>query len=221
MAETVSFFTTHLFSTSAVADFSRLTGLKTPQAEEALQRHLGVCVDACHAAVEFEDPDDVLSTLRDAGIRILKIQLSAGLRISCLDRDTLTALQPFAESTYLHQVVERIGSELIRYVDLPLALQAANERGETGAHNREWRVHFHVPLHSLPAGQFQNTSDHLLGTLDWLAHDPARCSHLEMETYTWEVLPEGLKAASVVDQLALEYEWILPHLRERGLAEEG
>ena len=73
-----------LFGATAVADFSRLTGLKTPQAEDALRQHLGVCLDACHAAVEFEDPDDVLSTLRNAGIRILKIQLSAGLRRSNL-----------------------------------------------------------------------------------------------------------------------------------------
>jgi sugar phosphate isomerase/epimerase len=211
MAETVSFFTTHLFSTSAVADFSRLTGLKAPQAEEALQRHLGVCVDACHAAVEFEDPDDVLSSLRDAGIRILKIQLSAGLRISCLDRDTLTALQPFAESTYLHQVVERIGSELIRYMDLPLALQAANERGETGAHNREWRVHFHVPLFLKRLGPFENTQPFLTRLLQ-LQVERTPTTHLEIETYTWDVLPEEYRRMPVVDAIAREMQWVIEAL---------
>lgn len=212
MAETVSFFKTHLFGTAAVADFSRLTGLKTPQAADVLQRHLGVCVDACHAAVEFEDPDDVLSTLHDAGIRILKIQLSAGLRISCLNRDTLTALQPFAESTYLHQVVERTGSELTRYVDLPLALQAANARGERDAHNREWRIHFHVPLFLERLGPFENTQPFLTRLLH-LQVERTPTTHLEIETYTWDVLPEEYRKMPVVDAIAREIQWVIGALR--------
>ena len=75
-----------------------------------------------------------------------------------------------------------------------------------------------MPLHSPPAGWFDNTSDHLLGVLDLLQADPSICSHLEMETYTWEVLPPELKRADVVDQIAAEYEWTLGHLAERGLA---
>lgn len=208
MAETISFFTTHLFNTSAVADFSRLTGLNALQAEEALRRHLGVCLDACHAAVEFENPDDVLSTLRDAGIRILKIQLSAGLRITCLTRDTLTALQPFAESTYLHQVVERSGSELIRYVDLPLALQAANE---SGAHNREWRIHFHVPLFLERLGPFENTQPFLTRLIQ-LQVEQMPTTHLEIETYTWDVLPEEYRRMPVVDAIAREMQWVIEAL---------
>jgi hypothetical protein len=57
----------------------------------------------------------------------------------------------------------------------------------------------------------------LLGTLDFLAADPKRCPHLELETYTWEVLPGDLKNRSVVNQLVAEYEWTLARLRERGL----
>jgi len=211
MAETVSFFKTHLFGAAAVADFSRLTGLKTRQAEDALRRHLGVCLDACHAAVEFENPDDVLSTLRDAGIRILKIQLSAGLRISCLDNDTLTALQPFAESTYLHQVIEHSGSELIRYVDLPLALQAANERGETDTHNREWRIHFHVPLFLKRLGPFENTQPFLTRLLQ-IQVERMPTTHLEIETYTWDVLPEEYRRMPVVDAIAREMQWVIEAL---------
>ena len=41
--------------------------------------------------------------------------------------------------------------------------------------------------------------------------------HLEMETYTWEVLPGELKHRNVVDQLVAEYEWTLAALKERGL----
>ena len=50
-----------------------------------------------------------------------------------------------------------------------------------------------------------------------LAEYPAICTHLEMETYTWEVLPPELKSPTVVEQLAGEYEWTLARLAERGL----
>jgi hypothetical protein len=72
-------------------------------------------------------------------------------------------------------------------------------------------------LHSRPTGPLDTTADHLLGVLDALGRDPALCAHLEMETYTWEVLPPGLKARDVVDQLAAEYAWTLARLGERGL----
>jgi hypothetical protein len=80
-------------------------------------------------------------------------------------------------------------------------------------------VHFHVPLHSPPTALFGNTSDHILGILDLLQTKPTLCSHLEMETYTWEVLPSEFKAWDVVDQLVAEYEWTLGRLAERGLCE--
>lgn len=211
IAETVFFFKTHLFSASAVAEFSRLTGLSTSQAEDGLHRHLGVCIDACHAAVEFEDPDDVLSTLQAAGIHIAKIQLSAGLRIAHLDRDTLTALQPFAESTYLHQVVERHANKLARYVDLPPALQAASERRGTGEHDREWRVHFHVPLFLNRLGPFENTQPFLTRLLQ-LQVERTPTTHLEVETYTWDVLPEEHRGMHVVDAITREMQWVIETL---------
>ena len=82
----------------------------------------------------------------------------------------------------------------------------------------EWRIHFHLPLHAQSPPPFEDTSDHLLAVLDVLAQAPQICSHLEMETYTWEVLPEELKEPSPVDQVAAEYAWTLDRLRERGLA---
>jgi hypothetical protein len=84
--------------------------------------------------------------------------------------------------------------------------------------SEEWRIHFHVPLHAPATPPFENTNDHLLGVLDLLAADPKICSHLEMETYTWEVLPPELKSRSVVEQLVAEYDWALARLRERELA---
>ena len=81
--------------------------------------------------------------------------------------------------------------------------------GEKPDGDREWRIHFHVPLHATTLSHGQTTASHLLGLLDLLAKQPSLCSHLEMETYTWEVLPEELRAKSVVDQLVREYDWCL------------
>ena len=83
---------------------------------------------------------------------------------------------------------------------------------------RDWRIHFHIPLHSTPTAVFDNTSDHLLGLLDVLKARPALCSHLEMETYTWEVMPPEMKKRDVVEQLVSEYNWTLQALKARGLA---
>ena len=129
-------------------------------------------------------------------------------------------MKKFSDDVYLHQVVARdeAGKRTV-YRDLRDALAAKNP--QSALHNPqlpEWRIHFHVPLHAPAAPPFANTNDHLLGTLDWLAANPQRCSHLEMETYTWEVLPPELKAQSVVDQLAAEYNWTLVELAKRGLA---
>lgn len=211
-AEAVAFFTTHLFCNGAVADFSRLTGLGTSQAERALRQHLGVCLDACHAAVEFEYPDEALSAYRDAGIRILKIQLSAGLRIARLNRGLLTALQPFAESTYLHQVVERSGTELTRYADLAPALHTARGREATDAPEREWRIHFHVPLFLQRLGPFENTQPFLTRLLQ-LQVERMPTTHLEIETYTWDVLPEEHRTMSVVDAITREIQWVIEALK--------
>ncbi|PYJ93343.1 MAG: hypothetical protein DME23_26240, partial [Verrucomicrobia bacterium] len=57
----------------------------------------------------------------------------------------------------------------------------------------------------------------LLGVMDILKENPSLCSHIEMETYTWEVLPPELKNRKVVDQLVAEYEWTLRQMAERGL----
>ena len=83
----------------------------------------------------------------------------------------------------------------------------------------EWRIHYHVPLHAAPTREFDTTADHLIEALNWLQMHPDACSHLEMETYTWEVMPGALKNRSVVDQLVDEYRWTLEALAERGITD--
>jgi sugar phosphate isomerase/epimerase len=180
--------------------------------DSRLEEFLGINYDTCHLAVEFEKPAEALARLRQHGVKISKLHLSSALKLRPTP-ENLEALAAFAEDTWLHQVVCRSADgRLTRFKDLPLALAAPPSAAE------EWRVHFHIPLHS-PAGPwFENTTDHLLGVLDVLQNDPHWCSHLEMETYTWEVLPAELKNESVVGQLSLEYEWCLKALKARGLA---
>ena len=187
--------------------------------DERLAAHLGVNYDTCHFAVGFEEPQNALPCLVNQGIKISKIHLSSALQV----RPTLEAceaLKDFSDDVYLHQVVERdeLGNRKI-YRDLPDALAIATRRLATDEWPLpEWRIHFHVPLHAPAAPPFENTNDHLLGVLDLLQIEPQLCSHLEMETYTWEVLPPESKSHDVAVQLAQEYEWTLGQLKTRGLA---
>lgn len=210
IAETVRFFEEHLFAAAAVDGLGRLTGLGRADSEAALRRHLGVCYDACHMAVEFEDPRAGLGALRGAGIGIAKIQLSAGLRVRLDPGDPalLAALRAFAEGVYLHQVVERRGGGLSRYADLPEALAAA---GREGGEPREWRIHFHVPLFRETLGRFANTQDHLREVLAILRGE-AHTAHLEVETYTWDVLPEEYRREDIVTAVARELTWVIERL---------
>ena len=150
-----------------------------------------VCFDACHAAVAYEEPEVALDALDAAGIRVGKAQLSAALIVPAEARDELRA---FADPIYLHQVTER-GSNR-SWPDLPEAL------ADDGA-GAEWRVHFHVPIFVDRYGALRSTQEHLERCIRRV-----RTSHLEIETYTWDVLPTGLKASSV-DSIAREYEWVL------------
>ena len=206
-----------LFETTpeTVAFFERMAAVR-PAEQDRLLRYLGVNYDTCHLAVEFEEPAESVGRLRAHGIKISKIHLSSALKVKPAP-EARKFLAAFADDTYLHQVVVRNGGpNLTRYKDLDLALAAAEISNPSNA--AEWRIHFHVPIHSPATALTSTTVDHLRGVLDLLKVDPRFCSHLEMETYTWEVMPQALKNRNVVDQLAAEYDWCLRELRERGLA---
>ena len=176
--------------------------------------HLRVNYDACHLAVEFEDPREALNRLREGAVRIGKLHLSSALAVRP-STETVHALRAFADPVYLHQVVARdADGSLRRFADLPEALDRSPASWAT---ETEWRIHYHIPLHRPPAPLWNTTIDHLHGLLDLLAEDPGLCLHLEMETYTWEVLPPGLAAQDVVDHLVAEHRWTLEQLEHRGL----
>ncbi len=209
-------FARELYGPSACTQLASLAGCDIGTAAELLRRHLGVCLDACHAAVEFEDVTELLQRLRAARIPIFKVQLSAGLRAPQLSQSALEALAAFSEDVYLHQVVERgeaRGSArepggagaLRRFVDLPEALAQARPDAA-----REWRVHFHVPIFRRELGVFESTQPFLAELLQRLS--PEECDHLEVETYTWSVLPPALRAGDLAREIAQELSWVRAQL---------
>jgi hypothetical protein len=113
-------------------------------------------------------------------------------------------------------VVGKGGKAVNRFRDLPEAFAWNRESPEDAGD--EWRVHFHVPIHSQPEALFADTREHIPGVLELLGQDPGWCGHFEMETYTWEVLPEAIRSRDVVDQLVSEYDWCLNCFQENGLA---
>ncbi len=208
--EAVAFFRHYLFSETAVAALAGLTGLPRGEAAAALPRHLGLCYDVCHAAVEFEDPAGSLALLRAAGVPVHKLQLSAALRIPSVDAAARARLAAFDEPVYLHQVVSRRPDPfcpdwLRREPDLAPALARTDSDGE------EWRVHFHVPLFVDEIPPFRTTQDFLAEILRLHRAEPI-APHLEVETYTWSVLPPELRGDSIEADIARELAWVLERL---------
>jgi hypothetical protein len=176
---------------------------------------LGVNYDTCHLAVEFEESRDVVRRFRQHGIRISKLHFSSALKVRPTP-EVCAALKAFADDIYFHQVIARSAEGAIaRYQDLDVALAQPSTINHQPPD--EWRIHFHIPLHSKPTALFDTTADHLLGVMDILKEDPSLCRQIEMETYTWEVLPLELKNRNVVDQLVAEYDWTLARLTKRGI----
>lgn len=205
-----------LFETSGeTIKFFALYIDRYPEDRTFLKR-VGMNYDCCHLAIEFEEAQEALQRISDSGIRLSKLHLSSALRLQPTPENR-ERLRGFDEPVYFHQVIMREGdTPLRRFRDIPEALDMARRMPhEIGD---EWRVHFHIPLHAEPSEGFQDTKDHILGALDWLAKHPTKCQHLEMETYTWEVLPAALREGDVVDQLTAEYEWTLAEMAKRGLA---
>jgi len=185
---------------------------------QQVERHLGVCFDVCHQAVLFEEPAESLRRLHRAGIPIGKIQLSSALEIACPSEASVrAALWEFAEPRYLHQVRTVVQGELTGVMDLPQALASPGLPTASS-----WRVHFHVPVQATTLEpQGLGTTQAAIGqVLDLLAVQPDLHPHLEVETYTWQVLPHNLRPADdaqLLRGLAGELAWVEAGLGQRGL----
>ena len=201
--EAASFFETQIFAPAAVRRFSEISHLDAAAAEDALRRHLGICYDVCHAAVEFESAAQSLERLARAGVGVYKLQLSAALKVPRVDAHTVDKLKRFDDGVYLHQVVERrANGELVRYLDLAPAFEKVAE-----AQGHEWRVHCHVPIFLDTLPDLATTQDFLREILELHKRSPIS-RHLEVETYTFDVLPEELRRVDVATAVARELAWV-------------
>jgi hypothetical protein len=204
--EVIDFYNEWLIPEGA-AVFKKEFELSAEKAEKHLKEHIRICYDVCHVAVVYEQPEDVFKKLAAEGIRIGKIQISAALKAQITQNEAQKsavrkAFLPFVESTYLHQVVEKAkNGELIQYRDLPEALETFDKEGE-----REWRTHFHVPVFLDQYGQLYSTQEDILQVLSYIKQNEVT-DHLEVETYTWEVLPDDIRM-ELSDSIIRELQWV-------------
>jgi hypothetical protein len=205
--EAIDYFTNHLYASSAVDSLVSQTGISRAKAEVALRNHLGMVYDICHQAVEFEDISASLRALADAGIPVFKLQEAAAVRTPDVTQEKVDALKRFADTVYLTQTVEKRNGKLTRYLNLGDAFAAWDK--DPGP--REWRTHFHVPVFLEDLGDFRTTRFAIEDALAF--HRQNKLSpQLEIETYTWDVLPDHLKTGDIVDYVVMEIEWVREQL---------
>ncbi len=208
--ETVDFFERWLLPLGGPVLASHF-GVTMEEAQRALLDHVQVCFDCCHFAVEYEEPAAALQRLQQAGIKVGRVQLSSAIDVAVPPAGAerarvLERLRPFADATYLHQVIERRGGNLRHFPDLQDALV------DTAAHEgHDWRIHFHVPLFTADYDGLGSTQDYVRRVLDQSSLMPFT-NHLEIETYTWDVLPGPLKI-DLLESIRREYQWVLSTYR--------
>ena len=184
--------------------------------EEVVRDHVGVCYDVCHQAVEFEDAGAAVGALARAGVRVNKVQVSCAVELENPRENAAgrEALRRYAEPRYLHQVFAGgPGGAVASAADLTDGL-CTNPPPAFLAADR-WRVHFHVPIDADRLGPLGTTKPAVAACLAAVAR-LSEVPHLEVETYTWDVLPGAsvdLVAGLARELIAVE-EW-----RRRGVGE--
>ena len=198
--EVIHFFNAYLLPMAK--DLFKAHKIDAERVEAIVKRYLTVCYDVCHFALAYEAPEFTFKKFEENGIRVGKIQVSAALKILGNDtnRDAIwTFLEQFNEPTYLHQVTELKDGSVVTYSDLPIVL-------EKKANFKEMRAHFHVPIFLEKFSELYSTQDQILKMLDYLKESKIT-NHLEIETYTWEVLPDTLKL-ELTESIIREITWL-------------
>jgi len=197
--ETIIYFTQHIYTEKASRALARLGNMPLSEAEGALRRYLGIVFDIGHQAVGFEDIPSSLRSLVAAGIPIFKLQEAAALWVENLSIDVVPGLRRFTDTIYLSQTTLKTSDGLAKYLHLKDALDAYESNPVT----TELRCHFHVPVFLEEIGPFRTTRFAVLQALEMHRETPLS-DHLEIETYTWDVLPEELKTGDIVDYVTNE-----------------
>ena len=205
--EVLAFYETYLIPIG-VQQFIEQYDYSAEEAEQWVRRYVQLCYDVCHYAIAFETPEEVFATMKEAKIRIGKIQISAALKADLpADQERRDAYHKafsvFNESTYLHQVIARKhDGSLVQYNDLPEALKHIQQPEIV-----EWRTHFHVPIFEQSYHLLYPTQDAIIEVLKLLKQEEISY-HWEVETYTWEVLPEDMRS-DLTSSISRELQWVL------------
>lgn len=207
-ADCVRFWNRALLPWGVAALGARAGGVE--RAEACLRRRIGVCLDTCHMALQFESPEASLRALAAEGIAVPKVQLSAAPR-GPVTADVVTRLGAFVDKVYLHQTrIKRSDLTVEKWGDLTEEALSSLVPDRSA----EIRSHFHVPLHFRGAGDLGSTVGDLTSAFFQTAMRGG-CRHLEIETYTYGVLPEELRAASVAESIVREYVTVFDMLSTR------
>lgn len=206
--ETIRYFEDRIYSASGARTLAALTRLPLSEVAGLVRRHLGVVFDIGHQSVAFEDIRSSLEALVAAGIPIFKLQEAAALWVPEVDEDAVRELRQFTETIYLSQTTERRDGTTTRFLNLTDAIDAWRA-SPSGA--REWRTHFHVPVFLDDIGGFRTTRSGVEAALQLHVEAPLS-DHLEIETYTWDVLPAHLKTGDISDYVSREIAWVRDQL---------
>jgi sugar phosphate isomerase/epimerase len=201
--ETVDYFTNHLYSGASVEKFAKMSGLPIAEAISALRRHVGIVYDICHLAVEYEDITQSLQKLVNAGVPIVKLQEAAALHIPEVTQSVVDTLKRYSKTIYLTQTIEKKDGKFTKYLNLEDAFAAWDKNPGP----REWRTHIHVPVFLEDLGQFRTTRFAIADALKFQKQKPLS-RQLEIETYTWDMLPDNLKTGDIVEYVCRELEWV-------------
>ena len=206
--ETIAFFTERLYSDAAAQSLAQLAGIPISEAHGAIRRHVGIVFDICHQAVEYEDIAASLRKLVAAGVPIFKLQEAAAIHVREVTAEAVETLERYAETIYLTQTLERRNGQGLTYF---LNVQDAIAAWRADPGPREWRVHIHVPVFLDDLGPFGTTRSAIAEAL--AEHKATPLSRqLEIETYTWDMLPDDLKTGDIVDYVCRELEWVRDQL---------
>ncbi len=216
IAETVEYFNDHVYTTKAALRVAELSGQPLAEVFQAMRRYLGVVFDICHQSVAFENITEDLQLLVDAAIPIYKLQEAAALNVPEVSDEIVAELKRYTGTIYLSQTTELRDGTITRYLNLEDAIAAY----EADPGPRSWRTHFHVPVFLDELGPFTTTRGGIDDALAFHARTPLS-THLEIETYTWDVLPEHLKTGDITEYVVRELEYVRDELFRQVSATES
>ncbi|MFM1912627.1 MAG: hypothetical protein RIR51_465 [Bacteroidota bacterium] len=186
-------------------------GFLKEQVEETIRNYVRICFDVCHYGVNFDSPTKSLDEFKEKGIKMGKYQISSAIKIlfNKNDGSEKKSLEPYVDPVYLHQVkaLKRDGS-FQNYLDLNLAL---NEDSPASL-EKEWRIHFHVPIFMENYENISSTQAEILETLDYIKYHQ-EMPIMEIETYTWSILPKEIQT-NIVNSISREINWVIEQLKK-------